>query len=344
MEQIRYEMRPGEFADAMKSTRAARMLFWLVLAVAIGSQVGSFLLVQFGGVLDRYRAGTVAAERPATAPSEGGAEAASPAPGAPKKPAEAPAKSVPAAARAAAAPPEPASPARALARKWHLGLRWLLPIARFTAAVAGMLLVLTLLFAVQLSLVGRLGGAAGLISAFFWSLILFVMVIPWQQVLTAAAVAPGALFDLEELLSARAALAEDPSWQQQGLYYARFLAYPALTLLVWLVVHAKFTAGCMAMHFPHAVAPAAPVASSPPGDRPAEPAKQGGAAPPAGGSVRVRRTPPAAKTPARPPGPPEPKPPETNQPPDPRAEGHSPPLTAALSLLDKAPSDKEKAD
>jgi hypothetical protein len=140
MEQIRYEMRPGEFADAMKSTRAARMLFWLVLAVAIGSQVGSFLLVQFGGVLDRYRAGTVAAERPATAPSEGGAEAASPAPGAPKKPAEAPAKSGPAAARAAAAPPEPASPARALARKWHLGLRWLLPIARFTAAVAGELL------------------------------------------------------------------------------------------------------------------------------------------------------------------------------------------------------------
>lgn len=258
MQQIQYDVRPGEFADAMKSTRSARMLFWLLVGVMLIFQLVAFVLVQSGGVLEGETASVVLTP----------ARPAAPAPGKPgkapaKKPAAKKAKAPAAAAKkpkagAAAVATAPAlGPVATLskAQKWEVALRWSLPGAKFVAMVAAMLLVITLLFAVGLSLVGKLGGMAGLISAFFWSLILFAMVMPWQQVLTKSSLACGALYNLGELQVARrqVAAAGSAGWQEPLLYYARFVAYPVVALLVWLIVHVKFARACMRMHYPHAI-------------------------------------------------------------------------------------------
>lgn len=261
MQQIQYDIRPAEFHDAMKSTRSARLVFWLLLGLAIILQLAAFGLVEFGGVLDN--------DQPAVAKGTDEKTPAAPdkrAPSAPAKKPPAPAgKPSPAArarppATAAGRPgePEKKQPDLTKAEKWRIALRWSLPAAKFVAMVTALLLTLTILFAVGLSLVGRLGGMAGLISAFFWSLILFVMVVPWQQVLVNRTLACGALFNLGELLAGRAewggAEATGPA---TTLYYGRFAVYPGAALLIWLIVHVKFVRASMRMHFPHAVPSAA---------------------------------------------------------------------------------------
>jgi hypothetical protein len=138
------------------------------------------------------------------------------------------------------------------AQKWAIAMSWVLPATKFGATVLSLLLLLTILFSVLLSLVGRLGGISPLISAFFWSLILFVMLMPWQQILSNGSVACGSLYNLGELLTARMLnSAPDASWHDQTLYLARFLVYPSVGVLVWLVVHLKYGRGCMRMDFPH---------------------------------------------------------------------------------------------
>jgi len=199
---------PMEYCDAFRSVRAAKNLFWWLIAAAIVAQLAAFVLVNFVGVIDPLHQG--GASQPATAPLS--------------------------------------------AERWQEALTWVLPATKFLALVCGMLLSLTLLVAVNLSLLGRLGGVAGLVSAFFWSLILLALVTPWQQVMNAA-VACGALYNLDELV--RAAGKVKCSWgvKEAGaldwtLFYARFIAYPLVTVLVWLRVQAKFARGYRGMNLP----------------------------------------------------------------------------------------------
>ena len=274
MQQIQYDVRPGEFADAMKSTRSARMSFWLLLGLALIYQLVAYALVEFGGVLDTDRPALAVEKKSKPADKKPSAPAARKRarPATRKKPVKT--KGTPAAKKPAASAKAPATkasttkpveaargePKLTKAEKWRLALQWSLPAAKFVAMVSALLLMLTILFAVGLSLVGRLGGMAGLISAFFWSLILFVMVVPWQQVLAKSTYACGALFNLGELLAGRARWGgEDATWQESTLYYVRFVGYPGVALLVWLVIHAKFSGASMRMYFPQAV-PAAGVA------------------------------------------------------------------------------------
>ncbi|MGB2823228.1 MAG: hypothetical protein WBF17_19750, partial [Phycisphaerae bacterium] len=246
MQQIQYDIRPAEFHDAMKSTRSARLVFWLLLGLAIILQLAAFGLVEFGGVLDN--------DRPAVAKGTDEKTPAAP----DKRAPSAAAKKPPATAAGKPDEPEKKQPSLTKAEKWRIALRWSLPATKFIAMVTALLLTLTILFAVGLSLVGRLGGMAGLISAFFWSLILFVMVVPWQQVLVNRTLACGALFNLGELLAGRSewggAAATGPD---TTLYYGRFAVYPGAALLIWLIVHVKFVRASMRMHFPHAVPSAA---------------------------------------------------------------------------------------
>jgi len=266
MQQIQYDIRPAEFHDAMKSTRSARVSFWLLLGLAMMLQLAAFGLVQFGGVLEGDELALVTGTDDKT-PSTPTAKAPSERP---KKPAAAKKPSPPAKTHAPKTPttkPREAGsqePKLTKAEKWRIALRWSLPAAKFIAMVTALLLTLTILFAVGLSLVGRLGGMAGLMSAFFWSLILFVMVVPWQQVLAKRTLACGALFNLGELLTRRAEWGgPEAPWPETVLYYGRFVAYPGVGLLIWLIVHVKFVRASMRMHFPHAVPSAAAARQAP---------------------------------------------------------------------------------
>ena len=145
--------------------------------------------------------------------------------------------------------------------------------------VASMLLTLALLFAVKLSLLDRLGGVAGLVRAFFWSLLVFAMLVPWQQLLRDTAVC-GALFSFDEL--AREAREVKAAWgaSQAGgsgaaLYYVRFLAYPAAALLAAGMVQLCFMAGYGRMTLSPALGAGPPDTSpEPPGGKaPTSPAE-----------------------------------------------------------------------
>jgi len=198
-----YGIGSSDYVEAFASVKAAKNVFWWLIAVAIIVQLAAFVLVDFAGVLDGKYA-TPTATAPATAPADS-------------------------------------------AQWWFSGLCWILPMSKFIGLVSALLLALTLMFAVKLSLLGRLGGAAGLTSAFFWSLILLAVVTPWQQMFRFS-LACGALYNLSELID----YAKDvkSSWGAESitklswiLYYARFLLYPLIALILWLVVGIKFACG-----------------------------------------------------------------------------------------------------
>ena len=126
-------------------------------------------------------------------------------------------------------------------------IMWALAGSKFVALLATSLLCLTVLFSVKLSLLGRIGGPAGFLGAFYWSLLLLMVVVPWQSVLQSA-IACGATFNLSQLTAmagdARGSWgAEDPSVVKQAFYYARFVGYPVLAILMTLVVMVRFSRG-----------------------------------------------------------------------------------------------------
>lgn len=130
---------------------------------------------------------------------------------------------------------------------WELVLNWVFPTAKFIAMVSALLAVLTIMFAVKLSLVGRLGGIPGFMSAFFWSLILLAAVTPWQQIIDGE-FATGALYNMGELTQEVSRIkaswgADDVSIFDRILFYARFIAYPVIALLIWVAVMSKFARG-----------------------------------------------------------------------------------------------------
>jgi hypothetical protein len=262
MEQINSRAEREEFREAFSSIRMAKNVFWSLVLAAVLVQLASFVLVRYMRAVDVHKmvADAAAVVRPA-APAPAVAPALAPAPAAATKPGKA-AKTKPASAPVVApAESQPASapatePALATAgttaepptlavpeSTWAEILRWTLPATKFLALVVGTLLVLTLLFAVKLALIGRTGGVAAFISAFFWSLILWVVLVPWQQIYSTS-MAGGALYNLTDLVNGTASLYDK---QHTGadvwLYYGRFLIYPLLALALLARVQMKFARG-----------------------------------------------------------------------------------------------------
>ena len=227
MEETELKSAASEYLDAIRTVRIVKSAMWLLVWAAIMAQLVCFILVQFVGLID------------------------------PPDPAAALAEARAAATRAATAPATAIAPARPAAsalaasrevvRIREQALGWLLRLTKFVAPVACMVLSVALLTGLQLSLVGRLGGASGLASSFFWSIILLVMLVPWQRVLPDM-LGVGVLYNFQELTAAVKLVQSD--WdhgryasQAMILHYVRFLAYPVIVLLVWMLVGVKFAKG-----------------------------------------------------------------------------------------------------
>ena len=136
------------------------------------------------------------------------------------------------------------------------GWRWYFPVA---FAIKTPIATLALLVAVKVSLVGRLGGVAMLVSAFFWSLVLLAILVPWQYAFAESPFS-GALFNYDDLY--RFTREVKSSWGAVDVgmlilvfYHVRFLAYPILAVLIWLLVAMKFRRGCRRMVVSAAVPP-----------------------------------------------------------------------------------------
>ena len=243
MEPVQYGANLPEFLKAMRSTRSAKNVFWLLLGLAIMLQIGAFVAVEFFDVLKSAQPVThVSATTTTTLPAENADKPVS------QEQATTAAADHEADDAAQTSPKDIAKPtspplhtATARAATWRQWLEWALPVTQVLGLLSAMLLVLVLLFAVKIALLGRLPGLSNYLSAFFWSLILLVVIIPWQLVIRESFM-NGALFDFRELLMARASC-DEGAQMQCGLYYVRFLAYPAITLLVWLSVGIKFACG-----------------------------------------------------------------------------------------------------
>lgn len=97
--------------------------------------------------------------------------------------------------------------------------------------VAVVLYVLAMFFNLMVSLVGRLGGIRHISRAFFLSVIVLVLVIPWQTVVGSRV--PGVVYIVPELLNWMAG--KNESLMNTVLYYLRFSGYWLVFLLLVLV-------------------------------------------------------------------------------------------------------------
>jgi hypothetical protein len=228
MEQVRRPEGQDGFTLALGSIRAGKNWMLVLIVLSLLVQLAGFIAVRFGGVIDV----------PSAAAQLRGRQPLSEAVVAPAtRPADAPAATRPAV--------EIAPGAEEASDWWYLVLLWALPGTRFLAMAMAILLTLTLLMATDVALVGRYGGVAGFVGAFFWSLLLLVVLIPWQLILTGSEYVCGACSGLSGLILHTDALPDDPSgnWFEVVYYYARFNGLPVLALALLLIVQLKFGRG-----------------------------------------------------------------------------------------------------
>lgn len=125
-------------------------------------------------------------------------------------------------------------------------LRYLVGLTDFGGIVLAALLSVDLLLITLIMVVGRLIGVGRLSSALIWSVILGVLIFPWQaflnwQWLTEGFRLPGALYTWAELAAPRVIQPQD--MYNAALMWARFVVFPLVTLLILLVVQARSTRG-----------------------------------------------------------------------------------------------------
>ncbi len=94
--------------------------------------------------------------------------------------------------------------------------------------LTGLLYCLTILLSLKISLVGRLGGMNHISRAFFLSLVMLILLLPWQRVLCGMVL--GAIYTPCELV--KWSSAETGSIFDIILYYLRFCGYWLLILLL----------------------------------------------------------------------------------------------------------------
>lgn len=101
----------------------------------------------------------------------------------------------------------------------------------FVLILAATLYCLTLLFSIKISLIGRLGGINHICRAFFLSLVMLVLLLPWQNYFRSIIV--GAIYTPNEL--ARWCTAGSEGIFADILHYLRFTGYWALVVLLLIL-------------------------------------------------------------------------------------------------------------
>lgn len=126
-------------------------------------------------------------------------------------------------------------------------IHYLTGITTFFGTILPPLMSMVLLLIVHIMLVGRLIGVARVTSAYIWSLLLALLLFPWQAFLGKVQFysgdfrIPGVLFTWEELV-AEARFGTQPL-ELAIVKWARFLVFPLLTLIVLMMVQAKSNRG-----------------------------------------------------------------------------------------------------
>ena len=141
-----------------------------------------------------------------------------------------------------------------------------LATANFLLPFLAVLYCLCLLIGMKLTIVGRLDGMAHSAKAFFLSLLVMVLVVPWQQFCTSNVTIFGTLFTFAELTGRYADLKSHPDadlWTSLA-YYARFNLLWILSLLLLLVAQWRSHKAARAITTPAAPKTIAPDQNTPP--------------------------------------------------------------------------------
>jgi len=107
-------------------------------------------------------------------------------------------------------------------------VNWVIRFCNFVLILAGTLYCLTMLFSIKISLVGRLGGINHICRAFFLSLVMLILLLPWQSFFDCIVL--GAIYTPDEL--AKWCAAESTSIFDTIIHYLRFTGYWVLVVLL----------------------------------------------------------------------------------------------------------------
>jgi hypothetical protein len=134
----------------------------------------------------------------------------------------------------------------------------------FLGVIVPPVLSVVLLLILQIMLIGRLIGVSKLVKAFIWSVVLGLLLFPWQAILINQTFTspdfkiPGVLFTWAEML-ARAK--DHPVGPVPNiLFWGRFVGFPVLALLILLLIQGNSSRGlrlALGEITPEPVAPAA---------------------------------------------------------------------------------------
>ena len=109
---------------------------------------------------------------------------------------------------------------------------WMVRLVNAVLVLTASLYCLTLMFSLKVSMHGRLGGINHISRAFFLSLLMLVLLLPWQRVF--GGVVTGAIYTPAELMSWRAT-EKTGDTLAMALYYLRFSGYGASIFLLLLL-------------------------------------------------------------------------------------------------------------
>ena len=125
--------------------------------------------------------------------------------------------------------------------RWQSLLEYLVGLTAFLGIALTIVLAIVLLLIVKIMLVGRLIGVSRLTSAFIWTVLLAVLLFPWQAFWPNYDFKiPGALYTWDEL---RNRVSDQPTRDAAVLFWARFVAFPVLALIILLVIQVKSRRG-----------------------------------------------------------------------------------------------------
>lgn len=110
-------------------------------------------------------------------------------------------------------------------------LAWAINLINAVLILTATLYCLTLLFSLKVSMHGRLGGINHITRAFFLSLLMLVLLLPWQKVF--GSVVTGAVFTPDEIVKWYSGKSEE--MLDKVLYYLRFSGYGVLMLLLLIL-------------------------------------------------------------------------------------------------------------
>ncbi|OHB64036.1 MAG: hypothetical protein A2168_06750 [Planctomycetes bacterium RBG_13_50_24] len=110
-------------------------------------------------------------------------------------------------------------------------LSWVIRIVNAVLILTASLYCLSMLFSLKVSMLGRLGGINHISRAFFLSLLMLILLLPWQRIF--GGIVPGAIFTPEELVKWSSAKAGDIF--DNVIYYLRFSGYWLLVLLLLIL-------------------------------------------------------------------------------------------------------------